>query len=84
MILFKREVFAAMDLSLLSQVCDTLSQQNITFCTKAAMIGRSIHGRSMRASVGEDLNYKTIYYIYTRKNDAELASKVIRDTLCMS
>ena len=82
MIFFKtREVFTTTELPLFTKVIDALSQHRIPFRSKTTVIGPSNRGRGLFGTAGESTDHKTIYYVYTRKKDADKASKVIRDTV---
>lgn len=73
------EVYMTFDQVLFSGACRALEDNHISYTCKTETMGRTNRAGTMLGSFGENLNYKTVFYIYTKRKDASLASKTIND-----
>ncbi len=80
MIFNRKEVYCGFSMEECSEIRDTLSVNQIKYIYKCISNKGSAYfssNRSVMGSLGEDVKYAYLYYVYVHKDDYELASHVI-------
>ena len=73
----KRELFLTYDAIELQKITRMLDCANIRYAIRSDDFGRSNRGAGLLGSLGENRNYKIMYYVYVRKKDYDYAKSVI-------